>query len=99
MYMILFKVDHPFMPAGSMDVRLLRSALFSVGWMQVWDANAAALLRWLLMPCPWQRIKVEHACNHRWLGSYGLGNGSFDNSPPVKLVPDSRGAWYEDSWI
>jgi cell cycle serine/threonine-protein kinase CDC5/MSD2 len=99
LYMLFFSGQHPFLNSSRcIDQKLLRSASFSVGWMQVWDTKAAELLRWLLMPFPGQRITAANACEHPWFHSQGYGSGSFEQSPPTKMVADSQGRWQEDPW-
>lgn len=95
-YMMLFQGTHPFIDGGRMESRLLRQGSFDAGMMWLWNAKLAMFLRWLMMPCPQQRIVPEDACNHEWLATYGHGSGVFSKATPAKLVPDSYGRWGED---
>jgi len=95
-YMLLFEGFHPFVDQGKMDTRLLRLGNFDAGMLWLWNAKLAMFLRWLMMPCPRQRIRPDDAMNHEWLGSHGFGSGRFSQATPSKLVPDSYGRWGED---
>lgn len=98
LYMMLFKGQHPFLgSSGAVDTRLLRVAGFDAGLMWMYDSKAVDLMKWLMMPNPQQRLPVERGCNHSWLSSHGFGSGSFTDSAPTKLVPDSHGRWTESS--
>lgn len=96
LYMMLFKGVHPFIDNGGVETRLLRGGDFDAGMMWVYNASCYQLLRWLLMPCPWQRSLPETASNHAWLYSFGHGTGTFREDIPAKLVPDSYGRWGEN---
>lgn len=96
LYMMLFEGKHPFAGEKDIDTNLVLVGAFDAGLLWLWNAKAAQMLSWLLMPCPRQRLDPQEACKHTWLGSYGFGPGSFTNSPPAKLVPDSYGRWGED---
>lgn len=98
-YMMLFQGVHPFIQNGRIDEKMLQKADFDSGMMWLWNGNLVQFLRWLLMPCPRQRIRPENACNHIWLGSFGFGPGSFSQQTPPKLVPDSYGRWGEDRYF
>lgn len=95
LYMMLFG-EHPFIHKGNIDTRNLRVGGFDAGMMWVSNPKCYQLLRWLLMPCPRQRVQPENAQNHAWLYSHGFGTGSFADATPPKLVPDSYGRWGED---
>lgn len=97
LYMMLFKGAHPFMDGNRMETRLLRAADFATGLSWMWNASQVQFLTWLLMPCPAQRIPANKACDHAWLGSLGIGKGSFSENPPAKLVPDCYGRFTESS--
>lgn len=95
LYMMLFKGQHPFIEKGCVETRLLRGGDFDAGLMWLYSGSIQ-LLRWLLMPCPWQRVLPEQACGHAWLYSHGYGSGNFNEQTPAKLVPDSYGRWGAD---
>jgi serine/threonine protein kinase len=98
LYVMLFKGHHPFQNGADVDPQLARTSSYQLGWMNVWSPGAASLITWLLLPYPAQRIELEKAANHPWLGSYGYGSASFKDPPPKKrFVPDRNGHWGPES--
>jgi serine/threonine protein kinase len=97
-WMMFYK--HPYLNKDCSGIELLkmRRAEFDSGMMWVTSPKSHAMLKWLMMPCPRQRMIPENGINHSWLGSFGYGTGSFSQSPPApKLIPDVYGRWNEES--
>jgi len=97
MYMLCFGGTHPFEDRGAVSKQLVYRGDFDVGWLT--SGKAADLLRWLLMPCPDQRIRVEEVPKHPWFASHKMGDGTFSRTrPPHKLTLDSHGNWQKMQW-